>query len=568
MTTLPVPDTATDEDSGPITAEGLLRRRATQKPATIALTDPPNRRMLGLTPPRSYAYGEADAAVDALAAFFIDLGLEPGDRIVVQLPNFIESPLTLLGAWRAGLTVAAVPMLWRAMESARVCDALKPKALIGVSHLAEETPAEVLRDVAATRLSVRFVLGFGHDPPDGVAFLDDVVATGCLSGDKTEARAPSGPALITFTARAGQPLLPLFRHEDEILAQGAMAALALLLDRSDVILNAYPFTGPVGFALGLAPWLISGATLVQHHPFDYDIFVQQILTSNATVTALPSAILAELGEDRVLRDPQCKLRRVGRVWSPAELADRRAPLRHMTAERKLEPSRVRSLSARRPRQSIAAARACDGPRRTAAWARASRRRWRRRRVRRDASRRRWPGAPDPWASGAGRQGERAAARDENGFVPTGLRGETISPDRLGVLRDPELIYHGGFTMAASELDGLYQAFPGFLDAACFVLPDPIVGDCIFGAVAPSPNAPISLEALHRFLMERGVALYKFPDKLLVVKDIPRDRQGRILREEILRQVQAASFTAPAILAKRFRRSRVPASRSSGVGQLA
>ena len=108
--------------------------------------------------------------------------------------------------------------------------------------------------------------------------------------------------------------------------------------------------------------------------------------------------------------------------------------------------------------------------------------------------------------------------------------------RLRVARDPELIYHGGFTIAASELDGLYQAYPGFLDAACFVLPDPVVGDRLFGAVAPSPNAPVSLEALHRFLMERGVAPYKFPDKLLVVKDIPRDRHGRILREQILQQV--------------------------------
>jgi mycobactin salicyl-AMP ligase len=535
MTTLPVADTATDEDGGPITAEGLLRRRAAQKPDTIALTDPPNRRMLGFAPPRPYTYGEADAAVDALAAFFVDLGLEPGDRVVVQLPNFIESPLTLLGAWRAGLTVAAVPMLWRAMEIARVCDALEPEALIGVSHFAEETPAEVLRDVAATRLSVRFVLGFGHDLPDGVASLDDVVATGRLSRDKTEARAPSGPALITFTARAGQPLLPLFRREDEILAQGAMAVLALSLDRSDVILNAYPFTGPVGFALGLAPWLISGATLVQHHPFDYDIFVQQILTSNAIVTALPSAILAELGEDRVLRDPQCKLRRVGRVWSPAELADRTAPLRHMTAESLSRPVfdlyPLGDLASLLLRPAPAADRAAlplgpvhlgeDGG--GAVFAET--------RLAGDGQELliRGPVVPEGKASGP-------AARDENGFVATGLRGETIGPDRLGVLRDPELIYHGGFTIAASELDGLYQAFPGFLDAACFVLPDPVVGDRIFGAVAPSPNAPISLEALHRFLMERGVAPYKFPDKLLVVKDIPRDRSGRIVREEILQQV--------------------------------
>ncbi len=52
-------------------------------------------------------YGEADAAVDALASFFIELGLEPGDKIAVQLPNLALQPLTLLAAWRAGLTVAA-----------------------------------------------------------------------------------------------------------------------------------------------------------------------------------------------------------------------------------------------------------------------------------------------------------------------------------------------------------------------------------------------------------------------------------------------------------------------------
>jgi mycobactin salicyl-AMP ligase len=95
---------------------------------------------------------------------------------------------------------------------------------------------------------------------------------------------------------------------------------------------------------------------------------------------------------------------------------------------------------------------------------------------------------------------------------------------------------GGFTIAAHELDELYQSFPFYLDAACFVLPDPIVGDRIFGAVVPKPSEAISLEALHRFLTVRAIAPYKFPDKLVVVKEIPRDAGGRVLREEILTQV--------------------------------
>jgi acyl-coenzyme A synthetase/AMP-(fatty) acid ligase len=40
----------------------------------------------------------------------------------------------------------------------------------------------------------------------------------------------------------------------------------------------------------------------------------------------------------------------------------------------------------------------------------------------------------------------------------------------------------------------------------------------------------------RFSRTAASPPYKFPDKLLVVRQIPRDAQGRMLREEILKQV--------------------------------
>jgi acyl-CoA synthetase (AMP-forming)/AMP-acid ligase II len=529
MSTLAVPDIDRKEESAPVTAEGLLRRRAAQRPGAIALVDPPNRQTLDFTRPRSFTYAQADEAVDALAAFFIELGLEPGDRIVVQLPNFTETPLALLAAWRAGLTVAAIPMLWRAMEIAKVCDEVQPKALLGIAEFASESPAESLRDIAATRLSVRFVLGFGNHLPDGVASLDEAIGAAAAARDPVSPRAHDGPALITFTARARVPFVPILRREDELLAQGAMTVLSLGLDKSDVILNPYPCTGPIGFALGLSPWLIGGAALVQHHPFDYGAFVQQILATGATVTALPAAILAELVTDGVLNNPQCRLKRIGRVWSVPEMSAAASPPVHADKHGfDLYPlGDLASLVLRRETATIPALLPLGGVH-----------------LAEDSNGAmlaetklggdgeillRGPVVPHGKSGGP-------AAMDSDGFVATGLRGRDESDNRLRLSRDPELIYHGGFTIAAAELDGLYQAFPGFLDAASFVLSDPIVGDRIFAAVAPSPNAPVSLEALHRFLMERGVAPYKFPDRLLVVRDIPRDARGRILREQILKQV--------------------------------
>jgi acyl-CoA synthetase (AMP-forming)/AMP-acid ligase II len=536
MSTLPVETFEPKEESAPLTAEGLLRRRASQRPGVIALADPPNIDALGLGPARSFNYHQADQAVDALASYFIELGLEPGDIVGVQLPNLAHSPLTLLAAWRAGLTVAAFPMLWRAHEIGKACEEIAPKALIGVSRFDGEAYAERLCAIAASQLSVRFVLGFGTELADGVASLDEAIEGRGGPPRRIAAPPDKSPAMITFTARAGRPFLPLLRYEDELLAQGAMTVLALALDRSDVILNPYPLTGPAGLALGLMPWLIGGATLVQHHPFDYAVFVEQLLATGATVSAVPAPILAELAKDGVLQKSQSRLRRLGAVWSTPNILEPPAfngatpllfdlyPLGDLIslvlrreAMRTPEPVPLGSVHLEEDggdavflETRIAGPRDADGYGELLL---------------------RGPVVPEGESGGP-------LAADQSGFVATGLRAALGSTSLMGLRLkgDSELLRHGGIAIATSEFDELYRSFSGFLDAACFVLPDPIMGDRVFAAVIPRPGEPVSLEALVAHLEARGVASYKFPDRLLVVKEIPRDADGRVLREQILRRV--------------------------------
>lgn len=519
----------------PLTADGLLRRRASQRPGVTALCDPPNLEALGFGVPKTLSYRDADAAVDALASFFIDLGLEPGDTIAAQLPNLALAPLTLLGAWRAGLTVAAVPMLWRAEEIAKVCEQVAPKALIGVSSFVGEKRAETLCAVAAAKMSIRFVLGFGRDLPDGIVSLDEAIAAGQKGRERLMESPPRiTPAMITFTARAGAPLVPVARREEELLAQGAMTVLSLSLDIRDVILNPYPLTGPVGLSLGLMAWLVGGGTLVQHTPFDYQPFVQQLLDSGATMTAVPPPILAELVKDGVLRKPSCRLRRLGAVWSMPELAASAPPPLYGATPLLFDVyplGDLASLVLRRETRagltSLPVGRIDFEDDETAVFIETKLGRARSG----DADELLLRGPLVPRAMGP-------LSGDGEGFVSTGLRAEAEAGDsgRLRIKRDAELLHHGGFAIAASELDQLYQGFPGYLDAACFVLSDPVIGERIFAAIVPKPSEPVALDALHRFLVERQVAPYKFPDRLLVVKQIPRDAEGRVLREQILMQV--------------------------------
>ncbi|ODR94093.1 hypothetical protein AUC70_11025 [Methyloceanibacter stevinii] len=317
-----------------------------------------------------------------------------------------------------------------------------------------------------------------------------------------------------------------------------MTVMALSLDRHDVILNPYPLTGPIGITLGLAPWLIGGTALALHDPFDHAVFVQQILTTGATVTALPGTVLDRLLEDGIVTDPQCALRHVGRVCAAPNLGDRLAveapadrggfelyPLGDLACliegdskrlGRGTLPSGVFQIADHGEVTAFLETALVAGPEPDT----------------KDIAVR---GPLIPKVRAAEDATRDTGARDARNFIATGLRGE-MRNGRLAVIRDPDLVYHGGFTIAASELDGLYQAFPRFLDAACFVLPDPVMGDRIFAAVVPDPSMPVSLAALRDFLNERSVASYKLPDKLLIVRTIPRDAGGRILRDQILKQI--------------------------------
>jgi non-ribosomal peptide synthetase component E (peptide arylation enzyme) len=509
---------SSDEPAAPtLTADALFRKHAGTRPYALALADPLNRAALGLGPSRRYRFGEADVAIDALAGFFIELGLKPGDRIAIQLPNIAEQVLSLLAAWRAGLSAVMLPMLWRRREIGIAADLLEPKALLGVGQFAGGYMSEMLCDVAVTQLSIRYVLGFGEHLADGVTSLDEVLEANNIAPVQTPPR--ETPALVSFTARVGAPLSPLFRDEDTLIAQGRMSALALGLQSYDVLLSPYPLSGAVGLGLGLMPWLVSGATLVQHQPFEYGNYVRQLKEQEATIIAAPSPVLAALQDDGVFADPACHLRAAARVWSMPELAGSnenldcgKLPLFDVYPLGDLVGV-VRNNSPLAPGKMPFG----DGELFVE--------------TRIDASNElllRGPAIPHGLEDGP------LAARD-GGYVGTGLRA-TDDAGALKIACDPELLHHGGFTIAASELDTLYRSFPYYLDAACFALLDPIMGDRIFAAVVPEADEPVSLEALHAYLHGLDVAPYKFPDQMVVVRDIPRDANDRVLRDQILARI--------------------------------
>ena len=68
--------------------------------------------------------------ISSLAAHFIESGLPANSVIAVQLPNTIEFALTVLAAFRAGLVVAVLPLLWRQSELTMALNRTAARAIV------------------------------------------------------------------------------------------------------------------------------------------------------------------------------------------------------------------------------------------------------------------------------------------------------------------------------------------------------------------------------------------------------------------------------------------------------
>ena len=133
----------------------------------MALVDPPNKqRVTGQTPKR-LTYAQADRAISSLAAHFIESGLPANSVIAVQLPNTIEFALTMLAAYRAGLVVAVLPLLWRQSELTMALNRTAARAIVTTSKVDGIVYADLAMNAAAEAFSIRHVCGFGDRSAGG-----------------------------------------------------------------------------------------------------------------------------------------------------------------------------------------------------------------------------------------------------------------------------------------------------------------------------------------------------------------------------------------------------------------
>ncbi|TMJ02534.1 MAG: acyl--CoA ligase [Alphaproteobacteria bacterium] len=278
------------------TLDDLFRRAAATRPDALALIDPPDRVSFTDGPVRRLTYAQADRAISALAARLRGFGLPTDSVVAIQLPNTVESVIALLAILRAGLIAAPLPLLWRHADAAAALGRVAARALIGCQRIGDTVHGDLAMHIAMETFTIRFLCGFGENLPDGVVPIDDIFSgRGEPPVVERYGEASDHVALVTFDI-AAEGIVPIARTHAELIAGGLAVHLEARIEPDAVILGALALASFAGLATAVVPWLLTGGTLVLHHPFAPAVFEAQRADEHCTVAVLPGAMVMRLAE--------------------------------------------------------------------------------------------------------------------------------------------------------------------------------------------------------------------------------------------------------------------------------
>ncbi|MGW1208843.1 (2,3-dihydroxybenzoyl)adenylate synthase [Streptomyces sp. NPDC002499] len=503
----------------------LLRDRAERDPGRIALVDAGGRR---------WSYADLDRRADRTAAGLRRLGIGPGDRVVVQLPNTDAFVVLFFALLRAG----AVPVLTlpahRESEIVHVAETAGatayaiPDLLDGFDHRG------LARAVRKAVPSVEHVLVAG-DPAEFTA-LDD------LDTEPVPLPVPDPgdvAVLLLSGGTTGKPKLIPRTHDDYTYNVRASVEVCGF-DESTVYLVVLPTAH--NFALAcpgiLGTLLVGGTVVLSPTPSPDDAFAL-IEREKVTATAVvpPIALLwldAVEWEEADLSS--LSLLQVGGSKLGAEPAARVEPTLGCTLQQVFgmaegllnytrldDPSDLVIGTQGRPLSPDDEIRVVDEdghdvlPGETGELL-----------TRGPYTLRGYYRAPE----------HNARTFTDDGYYRTGDLVRVLPSGHLVVEgRAKDQINRGGDKISAEELENHILAHPAVHDAAVVGMPDATMGERTCAYLVPRGEAgtPTQRE-LAAFLADRGVAAYKLPDRVEVVDVFPRTSVGKIDKKALGRRI--------------------------------
>ncbi|MDE2621525.1 MAG: acyl--CoA ligase, partial [Sphingomonadales bacterium] len=306
----------------------LFLEIAARQPSAPALADPPNSVSIWGRQPRRLDWSTLLAETGRMAALLDAQGLRRDDVVLVQLPNGIELHAIYLACALGGIVVSPLPVQYRGHEIDHALALTRARVAICAERVGSHRLVDGWRQQAAAHPTLEiWAYADAARPalPDDVVSIDEAWrAVEPWSADRLREQqrhaGVSAHDVLTICWTSGTEASPkgVPRNHNEWRLVGRSVLEAAQLPAGARMLIPFPFVNMAGVSTSLVAWLMLGGELLHHHPFDLQLFIDQLRRQPVDYTVVAPALLA-----RLLKDPDSlkgidfgRLRRIGSGGGP------------------------------------------------------------------------------------------------------------------------------------------------------------------------------------------------------------------------------------------------------------
>jgi malonyl-CoA/methylmalonyl-CoA synthetase len=476
-----------------------------------------------------HTYGDVEKGVARYANALVALGIEPGDRIAIQVEKSVEAILLILGCLRAGAVLVPLNTAYAATE-------------VGY-FLGDAEPRIFVRDPGRAELS-------GAAGAAKVAHLETMAADG--AGSLSQRAAVSSASFVDI-ARGQDDLAAILytsgttgRSKGALLTQENLASNARTLvgywrfTADDALIHALPIYHTHGLFVAINTLLMAGGRIFLLPKFDADLILK-LMPRATSLMGVPTFYTRLLVHPGLTRDATAHMRLFISGSAPL-LAETHRAWRERTGHAILERYGMTETG-------MNTSNPYDGERIAGT-----------------------VGFPLPGVSvriAAPATGELLGANQigmievkgpnvcsgywrmpektksefpDDGYFVTGDLGKIDAQGYLHIVgRGKDLVISGGLNVYPKEIESAIDAVPGVVESAVIGVAHPDLGEAVTAIVVREKDATAD-ETTIAAMLDGELAKYKQPKRILFVDELPRNAMGKV-QKNILREAYGKIYMA-------------------------
>jgi cyclohexanecarboxylate-CoA ligase len=487
-------------------------------------------------------YRQLNDTVTRMAAGLAAQGIQKGDLVACQLPNWWQTTALHLACMRIGATLNLLMPIFRERELRFMLNHGEAKLLV-IPKIYRNFDYETMVDgILAELPKLETLLVIGGEGER--SFEQRLLATDWENQQDTDAlfasAKPDADDVIQILYTSGTTGEPkgVMHTSNTLLSNVRPFADRVHLSSDDSILMASPVAHQTGFLYGIMMPVYLGTTAILQDIWDADFVCKVIATEKPVFTMASTPFLADL----VKTAPKHE----GELDSLRIFASAGAPIPSAIVEQASKTLKAKIVSAwgmtengavtmTRPEDPAERASQSDGVALPFIEVKVTD----------------FNGNP----VGAGEEGNlmmRGASLfvgylkrpelygvDEDGWFST---GDLARMDEQGYIRitgrTKDVVIRGGENIPVVEVENLLYKFPGIADVALVGCPDDRLGERVCAYVTLDENrTDLSLDDVKNYLMEQKLSKSYLPEYLQVIEAMPRTASGKIQKFKLREQAK-------------------------------